>query len=371
MASTNRNNATRYFIGAILGVFLAAGSARADDLPQAQERYERAAADLDAKEREIVRETETLAALSAEIRQLKKSKTPGILQKYKLQSRLQQAQSLSEKLLAFQGQRHELRGALDAGRSAYGAALDRAIEASRAVVLAKDQPLARRQEAAASVTARMAERLAIILAAYERGRDNPAVLPVPAQGQEALREQADAMDDLDRTLSRELDLLQKELIAARRQKALNRELAQLFDEESFFAEQSFISLGATRSAARDAGAVALKAGDGAPAPSEPGAATQGPALPATGLPAGTVEADAAGTGTASVPVKDFDTRIAQQEADRSKWLQAKQKAGKDSVETSHLDRQIFWLEDQLAHVRGFLADVRQTRKEVQGLIQRP
>ena len=351
----------------ILGA-LVLGLAHAEDLADLRARYEEGATALSRQESVIQDETRALDQISGEIQRLKKSKPQGLLGKYKLQSRLQQAQSLSERIHALSNERTDLAVRVQSLKETYVASLDRAISRDRAALVDARAPISQRQQAALALADELSQRLNLTLLAIERPGIQSTALPAARDDRDSLAEQANAMEDLEKNLTRQLAALQDELIQAKRQQSLNRELAQLMEEESFFGEQGFISLGVARPTAKDgATALALKNGSVEATPAvDSGSATQGPPTAPSDATIPTTDASTAATLPADKSAtKDFEPKA----ADRSVYAQ--ERRARTAVESNGLDRQISWLQGNIGRMQSMLDHVHQTQREIRGLLQRP
>ncbi len=191
-----------------------------------------------------------LDRLSEEISSLKKKQNRGkvLLQQYRLQLKLQEAQALSDQLSSMAIVKRKTGEELKSLTRTLIRSLDQTIETNRKIANSADEPWNNRIQAARELEKLLTERMQISV------WHSPDTLPssaAPLLNEDSSLEEADerldAYKDLERRMVKEVASIETELIETRRQSFLRRELAHLMDEEAFFSEQSFVRGSASKS----------------------------------------------------------------------------------------------------------------------------
>lgn len=371
----------RQFLGILAcSVFLALGMAHGQQnsngtasLDEIKTQHKMLTDDIQIKTRGVEKASKDLDAISSEIQNLKKTPQTSMsfLQKYKLQSRLQEAQVLSEKLATLKMQAVETDKKLIAVQQALIRTLDQEIDLQRKSVLSKSNPLSLRQDSATKLFQLLADRFSVVSSAYNGAKRSDSSLPQLSRDHEELQEQLFAMDDLEKKLSKEMEALRLELTVAQRQKFLQRELAQLFEEEAFFGEQGFVRVGSAKETTKkDPSTVALtsngptKTDEAAPTlpaipldVNQPHAAPNPVTMPVTDT--------SVATSPGGLPPATTSDGTSLSSTSRTALLRGQKEDPRSLIEASSLDRQIHWLDQQLSQTEAFLVEVRKTKKEIQ------
>ncbi|MCB0308935.1 MAG: hypothetical protein KDD48_06150 [Bdellovibrionales bacterium] len=185
-----------------------------------------------------------LNLLSEHIKELKRTKgSTAFLKKYKLQNRLQDAQILSDRLTELNSTRARLFEKKNEIELVFVDWLDQQIESYRRHTFDKHESLENRQKSANELSKLLIERFSLLAKVSPNTKEWPSGIPPLADSDQDLKEQLLAMEDLEKQLIQDSKTIKAEINSTRKQKFLQRELALLFEEEAFFGEQGFITVG--------------------------------------------------------------------------------------------------------------------------------
>ena len=193
------------------GLLLAVPSAWADTLEQIKERLAGLDQTIADQNSEIQDTSKLLDRLSSEIHNIKtkQGNDPTLLQKYRLQTRLRQAQEVSDHLARLTETKREEEKAREHARRTLVAELDRTIEARRGVAGSRSENMKNRSAAAHEMERLLAERMQL-----STGLSSPTF---PANATSLLRreiladdnqERATALRDLEERMKNEVAWLQ-------------------------------------------------------------------------------------------------------------------------------------------------------------------
>ncbi|MFH1017022.1 MAG: hypothetical protein V1798_02425 [Pseudomonadota bacterium] len=195
-----------------------------------------------------------LDRLTSSISRIKAKQKSGssLLQGYRLESQLKEAQQVSNRLDRLTLERADLAAELAATRHSMAGALDRAMEEWEKIAAKPSTNREARREALTEM-----ERLSYLrmqLAIEPLIPSLPATVGDLKAGRgnsDDLSERLNALKDFERRLVRELAAVSADLKQARRQRFVRSELGHLLEEEAFFGEQGFVHNGPPRASKTD------------------------------------------------------------------------------------------------------------------------
>lgn len=273
-----------FLISAIFGcgLWIAPAPVSAESLDALRERATELARAVSKQSQELAETSQLLDRLSAEIHSMKRKqeKAPTLLRQYRLQTHLQAAQTVSDRLSDMTAARREVEKELQNVQKLLARKLDQTIESRRGVANSSSESWKNRSLAARELELLLVERMQISLGpASGSFPTNAASLLRNGVSQEDARERLDALKDLEHRMENEIAFLESELSEVRRQRFLRNELTHLMDEEAFFAEQGFVRGGASRT---DKGTAATNLTKPAPPTKETPVAPETVASPSKG-----------------------------------------------------------------------------------------
>jgi hypothetical protein len=233
-------------VGLLLSFFcFAATSLWAEDLTHLKQRALELTQTLETQSQEIGSTNTKLDQLSRDIQSLKSQKRGRmILGSYRLQTKLQEAQELSDRLSAMTESHKKIEQELRNLHERYARELDDRIERNRTRANNKSEAWIERSRAAREMDLLLAERAQISmgLSAFSPPSTSAKLIQNHVTTDD-VTERLDAIRDFERRLLKEISLIERELADVRRQRFLRSELSHLMDEESFFGEQGFVRAG--------------------------------------------------------------------------------------------------------------------------------
>lgn len=202
------------------------------------------------QDQKIEKKSSKLDQISKKIHRLKKKQKSNvsILGHYRLQSKLKEAQKISDQLSELSIKKRETELRLQKTQALLIQNLNQRIEHHRKLANDKKESWTNRQRSALELEKLLAERIRL-------STENPAHKGLPPRtaqlidsesSPEDLQEKLVAIQDLEKQMVLQASLIQQELKEVQRQQFLRRELTHLMDEEAFFGEQGFIRGSATR-----------------------------------------------------------------------------------------------------------------------------
>lgn len=201
---------------------------------------------LKTQDAQIQKLSSELEKLSKQISNLKQKKSAGLMQGFRLERYLKDAQLLSDRLEQIKSSRKASQSEFNELEIVYADALDHEIARQQVLASELGANISNRKLAAQKIELLLQKRMRFDVTSQEAPLPQTGSLTNAQIDPADTQDRINALHDFERRLTKDVEGMNQEIDRLKSQQFVRNEISHLLEEESFFSEQNFVRGGVTR-----------------------------------------------------------------------------------------------------------------------------